>query len=109
RMGLVATADGPLVPHARSLGVETTVLKLPRLISSLGDAGLDRKGLLKRSIQLVVALPAAVAYAFGLARVVRRFAPDLIHTNGFKMHILGSWARPRGTPVVWHVHDFVRR
>jgi glycosyltransferase involved in cell wall biosynthesis len=23
------------------------------------------------------------------------------------MHLLGTWAAPRSTPVIWHVHDFV--
>jgi glycosyltransferase involved in cell wall biosynthesis len=33
----------------------------------------------------------------------------VIHTNGFKMHVLGAWARPRGSAVLWHVHDYVTR
>ena len=33
--------------------------------------------------------------------------PDIIHTNGFKMHLLGTWTRPRQAAVVWHIHDYV--
>src|SRR5262249_2712403 len=33
--------------------------------------------------------------------------PDVIHSNGFKMHLMGTWAAPRPTPVIWHLHDFV--
>ena len=35
----------------------------------------------------------------GLARLLRRIKPDLIHSNGFKMHLLGAWTRPSKTPV----------
>ena len=42
-----------------------------------------------------------------LAREIDRFAPTLIHTNGFKMHLLGAWAARRKTPVIWHIHDYV--
>jgi glycosyltransferase involved in cell wall biosynthesis len=39
----------------------------------------------------------------GLLRVIR---PDVIHTNGLKMHVLGTWARPRGSALLWHLHDY---
>jgi len=42
-----------------------------------------------------------------LASIVESIQPDIIHTNGFKMHLLGAWTRPRGTPLVWHIHDYV--
>jgi glycosyltransferase involved in cell wall biosynthesis len=29
-----------------------------------------------------------------------------VHTNGFKMHILGAWCRPEGSRVLWHLHDY---
>jgi len=38
---------------------------------------------------------------------LRSAAPDLLHTNGFKMHVLGLWARQRGVPVLWHIRDHV--
>jgi glycosyltransferase involved in cell wall biosynthesis len=34
-------------------------------------------------------------------------APDVIHTNGFKLHALGSRAARPGMPVVWHVHEYI--
>jgi glycosyltransferase involved in cell wall biosynthesis len=30
----------------------------------------------------------------------------VIHTNGLKMHLLGAWARPHGSALVWHLHDY---
>lgn len=35
-------------------------------------------------------------------------APDVIHSNGLKTHILAGWARPPRTPVIWHIHDYLR-
>jgi len=31
----------------------------------------------------------------------------LVHTNGFKMHLLGARATAGRIPVLWHMHDFV--
>jgi len=33
----------------------------------------------------------------------------VIHTNGLKMHLLGAWARPRGSALLWHLHDYAGR
>ena len=105
-LGLVATADGPLVPAAEALGVRVAVVPLPEGIARLGDGGARRSASLPR---LAGALPAGPGYVRRLRRAVRALEPDVLHTNGFKMHVLGLWARPRGVPVVWHVHDFVAR
>jgi len=51
------------------------------------------------------ALP-AVGYLQRLRRLLRSNQPDVIHTNGLKMHLLGAWARPRGSAVLWHLHDY---
>ncbi|HEV2736403.1 MAG TPA: glycosyltransferase family 4 protein, partial [Longimicrobiaceae bacterium] len=55
---------------------------------------------------LLGASPAALRYVRELRRIVRALAPDVVHSNGFKMHVLGLMARPAGVPLVWHVHDF---
>jgi glycosyltransferase involved in cell wall biosynthesis len=102
---LIATADGPLAAKAEGLGVEVTVISLPSAIAGLGDGGVGRAA---ARTQLLGALPAAGRYVTKLRSEIRAQAPDLIHSNGFKMHILGLWSRPRKTPIVWHVHDFVK-
>ncbi len=106
KLGLVATADGPLAPAAEALGVRTVVVPLPESLARLGDGGARRSASLPR---LAGALSAGLGYVRRLRRAVRALEPDVLHTNGFKMHVLGLWARPRGVPVVWHVHDFVAR
>jgi glycosyltransferase involved in cell wall biosynthesis len=111
---LVVSEEGPLVERAKALGVPVTVLPFPAALARLGDAGAGgpagEQGNGRALLQgLVSSAPAAASYLRALRRVLRELAPDVIHTNGFKMHVLGVWAcsRARRTPVIWHIHDYV--
>lgn len=99
---LVLGEDGPLAAIARGLGVRVLVQPFPPALARLGDSG--------RWTALVGLLKAAVPtarYARDLSRWLAKIQPDIIHTNGFKMHLLGAWTRPRQTPLIWHIHDYV--
>jgi glycosyltransferase involved in cell wall biosynthesis len=48
-----------------------------------------------------------MAYVKRLRDVIDDLAPDVVHANGFKMHLLGLWAKPHHVPIIWHVHDYV--
>lgn len=101
---LVTGEDGPLVDKVRALGVAVEVLPFPKAVARLGDAVTHpRKALLLAA----GAGAAAVFYARRLAKLIRRIRPQIIQTNGFKMHVLGAWAAFRQAPVVWHIHDYV--
>jgi glycosyltransferase involved in cell wall biosynthesis len=105
RLTLVAAEDGPLLERARALGAEARVLPFPRALAGLGDAGAaDGRGL---RAGMARAAPGAAVYAARLRRLLGALAPDVVHTNGFKMHLLGAWTAPRDARVVWHLHDFV--
>jgi glycosyltransferase involved in cell wall biosynthesis len=111
---LVATADGAFVSRATALGVDATVLPFPRGLAELGDGGVATRGgglgaRLRLAGTLARGLSPTLGYVRRLRRHLRAAAPDVIHSNGFKMHVLGLWARPPRVPVVWHVHDFVAR
>jgi glycosyltransferase involved in cell wall biosynthesis len=100
-LSVLALERGPLVEEARALGAAARVLPLPPQVGRLGDSG--GVNLIRTTLagaRLAVWLPA-------LWRGIRREAPDIVHSNGFKAHILGALATPRGTPLVWHLHDFV--
>jgi glycosyltransferase involved in cell wall biosynthesis len=99
---LVLGEDGPLAPIARDLGVRVVVQPFPAELGRLGDAGGGMA-----LWQLCKAAGATAKYARGLAALLARIRPDIIHTNGFKMHLLGAWTRPGRTPLVWHIHDYV--
>ncbi len=102
---MVAAEDGPLLDRARALGADARALPFPRALAGLGDAGaVDGRGL---RMGIVRAAPGSALYLARLRRLLRALAPDVVHTNGFKMHLLGAAAAPRGMRVVWHLHDFV--
>ena len=103
---LIAGADGAFLDQARALGVEARALPYPRALARLGDAG-GRSRLLGTLGQASLSAPAVALYTTRLRRALAASAPDLIHTNGFKMHVLGAWAAPRDVPVLWHVHDYI--
>lgn len=101
---LVLGEDGPLAGKARDQGVQVSVVPFPRALARTGDVSPRTLGAFG---SLAMSTASAVLYASRLARAIRRIAPDVIHTNGLKMHVLGAWSGPKGTPVVWHIHDYV--
>lgn len=107
---LITASDGPLVRRATALGVSTTVLVFPRSLARLGDAGMagrSRMGLPVMARKLLAAGPAVALYTSLLGRMLKDLTADIVHTNGFKMHILGAWASPPRAAVIWHIHDYV--
>jgi glycosyltransferase involved in cell wall biosynthesis len=115
RLAVIAAADGDLVRAASALGAQASVVAFPRSLAVLGDAGTGpeaRARTVGLAGRLAAAAPAIATYRRRLAAAIATLAPDVIHTNGFKMHLLGIWAASRRTsrqtPVLWHMHDFVR-
>jgi glycosyltransferase involved in cell wall biosynthesis len=110
---LIAGGQGLLIERARELGVSARAVSFPPALARLGDSGLNptaekrtsRTGLLKK---LFEAGTPALKYIQALKTELSQIKPDLIHTNGFKMHVLGARACPKkSTPLVWHVRDYV--
>src|ERR1700680_30096 len=97
---LVVGQTGMLADRARDLGVRVAVVPFPLALARLGDAG-------RRPVtavwSLVKGLGAAALYNRRLATVIRDIQPAVIHSNGFKMHVLGSWIRTRQTKLIWHM------
>src|ERR1700735_2263259 len=109
---LIAGSDGPLIQGAKEIGVDASAMEFPRALSRLGDAGAGGPaGRQVNRLRLVGGVGRAgvpsVAYLRRLRRAVARFAPDLIHSNGFKMHLLSAWACPARCPLIWHIRDYV--
>ncbi|WP_394838059.1 glycosyltransferase family 4 protein [Pendulispora rubella] len=105
-LSLVTGSDGPLIDAAKALAVDVRVLPLPAAAASVGDATLAAVSPWERA-RLALRGSEMVAYVARLASVVRAASPGVIHSNGIKMHLLGAAVRPRSTPLVWHVRDFL--
>jgi glycosyltransferase involved in cell wall biosynthesis len=109
---LIVSADGPLVLSARALGVNSTVLSFPPPLARIGDAStggpagrqIGRSLLLAR---LLLAGPGIARYRTSLRRILGNLDAQLIHANGFKMHVLSALAKPPATPLIWHIHDYL--
>ena len=110
-LDLIVASDGPLVMRVRALGVAVEVLPFPPSFARLGDWGIGsgiwaRFAFLARAVRV---LWPALQYLRRLRSRLAARRPQVIHTNGFKMHVLGAWARPRDSAVLWHLHDYTGR
>lgn len=109
---LILGEPGPAAERASALGVAVSVLPFPKQLARLGDAGAGgpagrHAGLAALTANLVASSPSVWRYSRVLRQAVSAIRPDAVHTNGFKMHILGHWARTGREALIWHVHDYV--
>jgi glycosyltransferase involved in cell wall biosynthesis len=100
---LAVGEDGPLIEKARRLGVRTFLVPFPPALAGLGDTGQSRAAVAGAAFATV---GSTAVYARGLRKLIGTLDPAVIHTNGFKMHLLGAVVRPRHTALVWHMHDY---
>ena len=108
---VVVPRDGPLAARARELGAQTQVLPMPEALASFGEWSLrgGSSAIARRGAALVGAAGAIAAYQRALGSLLSDLSPDVIHTNGFKLHVFGTRAAPAGVPVVWHLHEYISR
>ncbi len=111
QVSLLVANDGPLVVGARDLGVDTIVLPYPAELARLGDATLRLSGgprvWLPFAWRFARAAVASVGYLRRFRRAVRTVGPDVLHSNGYKMHVLAALGKPPGSALVWHFHDYL--
>ena len=102
---VILPGDGPLSARAASLGARVHTLRFPPALASLGEWGSAAR---PRSVlkQLTAAAGALPAYERSFAAVLNSIQPDVIHSNGFKAHIVASRARTKAARV-WHIHEYV--
>jgi glycosyltransferase involved in cell wall biosynthesis len=107
---LITAPDGPLVAELMPLGVKIVILELPRKIAQLGDSGLPAGGnKIANALTLVANVSLLVdfmRYWWQFRRAIVKVAPDAIHSNGFKTHLLVA-SLGTSIPIVWHLHDFI--
>jgi glycosyltransferase involved in cell wall biosynthesis len=110
-LDLIAGGAGDFPDAARKLGINVHVLPFPQSLSRIGDAGAggpagDGVSTAAALAGLSLSAPRIAVYAWKLRQVLSERQPHVIHSNGFKTHILAAWAAPRSSRVVWHVHDY---
>jgi glycosyltransferase involved in cell wall biosynthesis len=108
-MHAVLAGPGELADRLRALGVEVHLLPFPETVSRLGDTKLRNGGLRKFgrfAVNTATAGPIALSYAQKLRRLLARLRPEIVHSNGLKMHLLSAATCPREARLVWHLHDF---
>jgi glycosyltransferase involved in cell wall biosynthesis len=104
QFSLVLGEDGPLAQLATVAGAQVVVAPFPAGLARLGDSG---SGPLAALWSCFRAAAGTIRYASELRRTLGELEPDIVHTNGFKMHVLGAWASPKSAPVIWHIRDYV--
>jgi glycosyltransferase involved in cell wall biosynthesis len=105
---VIVPREGTLSARVRDVGASVRIVPMPDALASFGEWSLrGASAVAKRSAALLAGVSAVAPYQRALQAALGDVDPDVIHTNGFKMHVLGSRAAPRGAAVVWHLHEFV--
>jgi len=112
-MAVVTPSSGPLLERCRQIGITGLELPYPSALSALGESGAtgarrrsaNQTKLAGHAVQAMFTLP---RYVIALRRMLRELGATIVHSNGLKAHIAGALARPAGTRLVWHLHEYVR-
>lgn len=106
-LAVIAAGDGPLAAKA-SRCADVVSLPFPNALARLGEwgAGGSFATRLRLGAGLLTASVPAITYARRLQRRVLDLHPDIIHSNGLKMHLLGARVRTPQSKLVWHLHDY---
>ena len=114
KLSLIAGEDGPLIEAAREIGVAAWALEYPAGLAQFGDSavasssdGAMRTTKAKFVVGLGRAGIAALSHVPALRAAISGERPDVVHSNGFKAHILAAWTAPESVPIIWHVRDYV--
>ena len=101
RLDLVVPREGPLSRAATAAGANAHVLPFPAAFSSVGEvSSTGTAGLIGRVARLA-------GYGRRLSRLLVDLAPDVVHSNGFKLHVLGARSSPSSSALVWHMHEYI--
>lgn len=104
-------SHGPLAQELTALGVVVHIAPIPPALAQLGDTQLREHTSRWRFLEtMLFATPSLFVYLRKLREVIQKSRPDVIHSHGFKTHLLTrmvSLGCHSQTPVFWHIHDYV--
>jgi glycosyltransferase involved in cell wall biosynthesis len=110
---LITGDQGPLLQVFNESGLNSEVMQLPSGIRTFGDSSLTGRLSWKGLVGLVTRAPVIAfqlwAYLSKLGRRIEQLQPDVIHSNGFKFHVIIGLMGRRGTKVIWHARDYISK
>src|SRR5678816_4438122 len=91
---LLLGQDGPLAAQAKGIVDQVRVLPFPPRLARLGDASMADRSIgslqgMSFILRFVTDGASSASYIRQLRKTIASINPDVIHTNGFKMHVLG--------------------
>jgi glycosyltransferase involved in cell wall biosynthesis len=102
----LAPGCGPLTERARGAGVSVQIVPMPDAVARLGESG-TRDQPASLAGQIAAAAGALPAYEQRFRDTLAAIRPDIIHSNGFKAHVLTARANGQARRL-WHLHEYVR-
>jgi glycosyltransferase involved in cell wall biosynthesis len=104
---LLVPFEGPLSDRAGALGASIHCVPMPDSIARIGEwgAGGRAAGVVSQIAGALTDLP---EYQRRFAAAIESIHPDILHTNGFKAHIVAARLETRAARL-WHIHEYVSR
>lgn len=102
---LIAPGCGPLAERARTAGASVHVVPMPDAVAQIGESA-RRDRPVGLAGQLAAAANALPAYEERFRDRLAAVRPDVIHSNGFKAHVLTARANGPARRL-WHLHEYV--
>jgi glycosyltransferase involved in cell wall biosynthesis len=106
---VVVPREGPLSRAAVAAGAEIHVLPLPARLMRIGEGRGGPAVMIERGASLLLAAGSLAPYSRRLGRLLASISPDVVHSNGFKLHVLGARVAPASSALVWHIHEYIAR
>src|SRR5262245_27743993 len=100
---LLAGEDGPVLEACKASNISCETLPFPKALHTFGSGRSARHARsnwdtltqpARRLLAWIDAGWACLRYRQALRRRLSRLQPDVIHSNGAKMHLLGALSRP---------------
>jgi len=107
RAHVVSSGSGPLTDELKRLGVSHETIPFPRALEQLGDTPEAGVKAIHSFGRAAWAAPFTAKYVHRIRGALMRERPDVVHSNGFKMHAIGALASPGSWRLLWHMHDFL--
>ena len=110
RLDVVVPREGALAVAARGCGAGVHVLPLPARLATVGESGgRGSANIVRRGASMVMAAGSVGPYSRRLRLLLADLRPDVLHSNGFKLHVLSARIASPAVAVVWHIHEYVAR